>query len=172
MLQGNKIFLRALEPQDLDFLSDIENDESLWEVSNTQTPYSKFILKQYLEQSHLDIYQVKQLRLVIVNKPYNQEVGLIDLFDFKPQHKRAGIGIAIINKQRHKGYATEALSLVIDYCFKTLQLHQIYANILEENVRSISLFTKLGFKKIGIKKDWTSFQNKFKNEILFQLINE
>jgi len=172
MLQGKNIYLRALEPEDLDFLSKIENDESLWEVSNTLAPYSKFVLKQYLKQSHLDIYQIKQLRLVIVNKSQNKEVGLIDLFDFNPQHKRAGVGIAVTKKHRYKGYATEALSLIIDYCFKTLQLHQIYANILEGNTKSVLLFTKQGFKEIGVKKDWISYQNNFKNEILFQLINE
>lgn len=172
MLQGKNIYLRALEPEDLDLLAKVENDESLWEVSNTQTPYSKFVLKQYLDNAHLDIYQVKQLRLVIINKPDNQEVGLIDLFDFNPHHKRVGIGIVIIKKHQHKGYATEALRLVIHYCFNTLQLHQIYANILEENTKSISLFTQQGFKNIGVKKDWISYQNKFKNEILFQLINE
>ncbi len=48
-LIGNSCYLRALEPEDLDFIYQIENDESLWEVSHTQTPYSKFLIKQYLE---------------------------------------------------------------------------------------------------------------------------
>jgi len=172
MLKGKNIHLRALEPQDLDFLSKTENDEDLWEVSNTQTPYSKFVLKQYLENAHLDIYQVKQLRLVIEDNLNNQKIGLIDIFDFDPQHKRAGIGIVVSKTNQRQGYGKEALKLIIDYCFKTLQLHQIYANIIASNIKSISLFKKQGFKEIGIKKDWISYQNEFKNEILFQLINE
>ena len=47
-LKGQNIHLRALEPEDLDFLYEIENNESIWEVSNTQTPYSKWVLKNYL----------------------------------------------------------------------------------------------------------------------------
>ena len=66
-LKGEHIYLRALEPEDLEFIHAIENDESVWEVSNTETPYSRFLIKQYLEESHKDIYQVKQLRLVISN---------------------------------------------------------------------------------------------------------
>ena len=65
-LKGKNIHLRALEPEDLDFLYEIENNESIWEVSNTQTPYSKWVLKNYLENAHQDIYEAKQLRLVIV----------------------------------------------------------------------------------------------------------
>ena len=45
-LKGKQIHLRALEPEDLDFLYQIENNESFWEVSHTKTPFSKFILKQ------------------------------------------------------------------------------------------------------------------------------
>ena len=36
---------RALEPEDLEFIHDIENDETIWELSNTITPYSKYLIK-------------------------------------------------------------------------------------------------------------------------------
>ena len=62
----------------------IENDESIWKVSNTQTPYSKFLIKQYLENAHQDIYEAKQLRLAICINNSNETIGLIDLFDFDP----------------------------------------------------------------------------------------
>ena len=61
-LQGKDINLRALEPEDLEFVYAIENDENIWEVSNTITPYSKFLIRQYLENAHQDIYEAKQLR--------------------------------------------------------------------------------------------------------------
>ncbi|RZJ63737.1 MAG: N-acetyltransferase, partial [Flavobacterium sp.] len=67
-LQGDAIYLRALEPEDLDFIYAIENDEAVWEVSNTQTPYSRFLIRQYLENAHQDIYEAKQLRLAICMK--------------------------------------------------------------------------------------------------------
>ena len=79
-LIGNHIYLRALEPEDLEFLYGMENNESVWEVSNTTSPYSKFILTQYLENSYKDIYEAKQLRLVISSNE-NETLGLIDIFD-------------------------------------------------------------------------------------------
>jgi len=39
-LKGEHIYLRALEPEDLEFVHAIENDENIWHLSNTQTPYS------------------------------------------------------------------------------------------------------------------------------------
>ncbi len=171
-LKGNSVYLRALEPDDLEFIYHIENDESIWEVSNTQTPYSKFLIRQYLENAHQDIYEAKQLRLAICITGSNTAVGLIDLFDFDPKNQRAGIGIVIQNEaNRSKGSGKEALSLLIDYAFTHLQLHQLYANIGSENTTSSSLFSTFGFQKIGVKKDWMLFDNQFHDEDLYQLIN-
>ncbi len=169
-LKRENIFLRALELSDLDFLYNLENDESLWEVSNTTTPYSKYILNQYLENSHRDIYDVKQLRLVICNSD-KEAVGFIDLFDFDPKHNRVGVGIVIFSeKNKRKGYASEALKLTCNYAFTHLNVHQIFAGITEENKESIQLFEKAGFKQSGLKKDWIFSDGKFKSEYLYQLI--
>ncbi|PQJ80928.1 GNAT family N-acetyltransferase [Polaribacter porphyrae] len=171
-LLGKHIFLRAIEPEDLDFLHPVENDEAFWEVSHTQTPFSRYMLKQYLENAHLDIYQTKQLRLVIEDISTKKQIGMIDLFDFNPQHKRAGIGILIHPFYQNKGFASEALALLIQYSFTHLQLHQLYANITIDNKKSISLFERHQFKKAGIKRDWILSNEKFKDEILYQLIKE
>ena len=171
-LQGNFIKLRALEPEDLEFLFQIENNEIFWEVSHTQTPFSKFVLKNYLENAHLDIYETRQLRLISEEKSNANKVGMIDLFDFNPQHKRAGIGILIHPDSQQKGFASEALSILIQYAFTHLHLHQLFANILTDNEKSLQLFMKYSFKKVGIKKEWIFSEGKMKDEILFQLIKE
>ena len=172
-LQGSEIFLRALEPEDLTLLYALENDETLWELSSTQTPFSKFILKQYLENSHRDIYEVKQLRLVICKNQTSQAIGFIDLFDFNPQHQRAGVGIVVFSKENlQKGYASQALQLVINYGKKHLNLHQLFANILSDNTASIKLFEKKGFVKTGEKKDWIFTNKTYKTEYFYQYIYE
>jgi diamine N-acetyltransferase len=171
-LKGDKIYLRALEPEDLEFVYTIENDENMWEVSNTQTPYSKFLIKQYLENAHQDIYEAKQLRLAICSSSTSKTMGLIDLFDFDPRNSRAGVGIIIHNpSDRNKGIGKEALSILSIYAFKQLNLHQLYANIGTNNETSSRLFSNFGFKKIGIKKDWNLYQGQYYDEELFQLIN-
>ena len=171
-LKGKNIILRALEPTDLDFLYQIENDESVWEVSNTSMPYSRFILSQYLENSHKDIFEIKQLRMVICKFNTNQVIGCIDLFDFEPKHRRVGIGVIIsTDEEKQKGYAYEALEILCNYSFTYLNVHQVYANIPEDNIASIKLFEKSGFIKSGSKIDWIYAQGIFKNELHYQLIN-
>lgn len=170
-LKGKHIYLRALEPEDLSFLSSIENDENLWELSHTQTPYSQYILKQYLANSYQDIFEAKQLRLIISNYE-NKPLGMIDLFDFDFKNSRAGVGILVHHHEdRQQGYGKEALQLLIKYSFTHLNLHQLYCNISEDNVASIKLFTTQGFEKVGLKKDWVYKNKTYKNEYLLQLIN-
>jgi len=168
-LKGKNIVLRALEPEDLDFLFETENNEDFWEISGTTAPFSKFVLKQYIGNAGQSIYEALQQRFVIeANK---QPVGMIDLFDFNPDHHRAGIGILILPEFERCGYAKEALELIIHYSFTKLQLHQLYANITSDNSRSIQLFSKFSFIQIGSKKDWIYTNNTYKDELLFQLIN-
>ena len=171
-LLGKKVKLRALEPEDLDFLFEVENNTNFWEVSSTQVPFSRYMLKKYLENAHQDIYEAKQVRMVIEEISNNKTVGLIDLFDFNPQHKRAGIGVLIHEQYQKAGFASEALALLIPYCFKTLHLHQLFANITPDNQHSIALFMGHGFKNNGEKKDWLYVNGAFKNELIFQLMNE
>lgn len=172
-LTGDAIYLRALEPEDLEFIYAIENNEDVWAVSNTQTPYSKFLIRQYLENAHQDIYEAKQLRLAICNKHDFKAIGLIDLFDFDPANQRAGIGIILQHAQdRNRGRGREALGLLISYAFNTLQLHQLYANIDVENLPSIALFTNFGFRRIGVKKDWIRRDNHYHDEAFYQLIHQ
>ena len=172
-LKGENIYLRALEPNDLEFVYAMENDQSIWEVSNTQTPYSRFLVKQYLENAHQDIYEAKQLRLAICQDEDFPALGLIDLFDFDPKNNRAGIGIVIQGTENRKqNIGTEALELFIRDSFYYLNLPHFLANNEPKNEASIGLFTKFGFQIIGTKKDWNLVNGVYQDEALFQLINQ
>lgn len=170
-MKYDKIKLRALEPEDLELLYEWENNVSFWTISNTITPFSKFTLKRYLEHSHKNIYETGQFRLMIDLIPEKATIGTIDIFDFDSFHKRAGLGILIANEEyRRKGYASMALKCLVDYCFKTLQLHQLYCNILSNNCESMDLFKKQGFVETGIKKDWIKMSDGYLDEFLLQLV--
>lgn len=169
-LKSQYVTLRAIEPGDIEVLYNWENDTANWKVSNTQTPFSRFVLEQYITSSHEDIYTAKQLRLMICDHE-NKAIGNIDLFDFDPNHLRAGVGILIADQtDRRKGYASEALRLLVDYCFTSLNLHQVYCNITTDNEASVLLFQKHGFQITGIKKQWIRDGVKYKDELLLQLI--
>jgi len=170
-LENKTIKLRAPEPEDLDLLYLWENNTSVWQISGTLVPFSRFVLKQYLENAGKDIFEMKQMRLIIQLNSNKRPVGAIDLFDFDPFHRRAGVGILIADpSDRRKGYAREALDTVMIYCFEVLQLHQVYCNITSGNHASIKLFTSAGFELVGEKKEWLKTEEGYKGELLMQCI--
>ena len=173
LLETRRLRLRAPELEDLEILYAWENHTQTWQISNTLVPFSRFILRQYLETAGKEIFETKQLRLMIdlkSEKGLDLPIGTIDLFDFDPLHQRAGIGILVAApKNRRKGYASEALSALTRYAFEILQLKQLYCNILENNPASLELFQKAGFEITGIKKNWIRTGNEWLDEYLLQL---
>jgi len=168
LLTYGKISLRPLEPDDIELLYQWENNIEIWNVSNTRTPFSKYILAEYLKDSAKDIYETKQLRLIIQNES-DEPVGALDLFDFDPYHQRAGIGILIHKSEnRNHGYATDTLNSIFGFAVEVLGLKQLYANISAKNDVSIHLFEKVGFTRSGIKKNWLKTLNGWEDEIIFQ----
>ena len=171
IFNGKVVSLRALEPEDLNYLYSWENDTDIWWLGNTLKPYSKETLRKYLSTVHLDIHETRQVRFAIYKNEKPAEVlGLIDLFDFEPYHQRAGVGILLGDESnRGKGFGSEALKLLCDYAFSVLGLHQLYCSIPDDNLPSIKLFSNKGFIKTGIRPDWIKTSKGWRNEIFFQL---
>ena len=169
--QNENIIIRAAEPKDASLIYKWENDQEIWRVSETYMPYSLYQIEEFL-LNNSDLFSIRQIRFIIVRKEDNKNIGCIDLYDFDPIHMRAGVGILLQKEYRKQGYANEALQLLLDYCFNTLMLKQVYCLIDVQNTDSISLFTKIGFTQCGLRKEWIRPPNGFIDEIELQYINK
>lgn len=161
------VFLRAMEPEDLDLLYEIENDRSLWNIGATNVPYSRYALHTYLAQTQNNIYADEQVRLMIENNQ-RETVGIIDLTSFDPRNLRAELGIVILNACRGKGYATAAVRQIFDYSRDILHLHQIYAYVATDNEESLALFCHLGFQQGALLRDWLFRGGEYHDACLMQ----
>ena len=172
MIQGNKIRLRAMEPEDIDTLYDMENDLQHWDVSDTQMPFSRYTMEQYvLSCDNQDIYSLKQVRLMICEKGSGMAVGCIDLYDYQPQHQRAAVGIMVSEKHQQQGYASEALGLLCRYAREILHLHQLYCHVSASNRQSLHLFESHGFIRTAVLKEWRqSVDGRWEDTLLLQNI--
>ncbi len=169
-IKGDLIYLRAMEPQDVDLLYALENDREMWQVSQTQFPFSKYTIEQFVLDVQNGISVTQQVRFMICDVNTQMVVGTVDLFDYDALHRRAGVGIMIIKEYQQKGFANEALSLLSHYATKNLMLKQLFANIQMDNQRSIQLFEKNGFKKSGVMEAWLFNGNKWEDVVFMQKI--
>lgn len=153
--------LTPLEPEDLELLYDIENDPSLWSIGSANVPYSRYALRDYIANQQCDIFADKQVRLVVRVEeekasqssatdggPLRRQmksVGLVDLFNFSPDHLRAELGIAILKSEQGKGYGRRAVRRLLDYAYHTLHINMVYAIVPEDNSACLATLRSEGF---------------------------
>ena len=171
LLENENLSLRTPEPEDLEFLYKWENDTDVWKYGAAISPYSKYILRQYIEDAQTDIFQSKQLRFMIVLHENKTVIGTIDLYDFDAINSRCGVGIYIDKKWRKKGFAMQALSILENYAFNFLKTNQLYAIIPVNNKASLLLFQNSKFLQTGVLKQWISIEDKYEDAIVVQKIN-
>ena len=150
------IKLRKIEPSDLPFLYQWENDATMWADSDTHNPLSRHDLHQYIENTTGDIYRDGQLRLIIEDSQLSTKiVGCIDLFDFDARNRKAAIGMYIAPEARGKGVGKQAVQLLLDYAFGFLHLRMVYAIISVHNVACSHIYEQMGYLPSSLLKDWT-----------------
>lgn len=164
---GEQVFLRAMEPEDLDFLYEMENDELLWAVGNTNVPYSRQVLLDYITSATADIYTDKQVRFIIENRQH-EPLGIVDLMNFDPRHLRAELGIVVRREWQGRGIAQAAIRHLMQYAKEILHLHQIYAIVGEHNQKAARMLEKLGFQGDKILKEWLSLGDMYEDAHFFQ----
>ena len=167
---NERIRLRAMEPEDLELICEMENDPQQWDISNFTVPYSRYVMKQYMENSQCDMFSDKQLRMMVVRLEDRATIGTIDITDFSPMHARGEVGIVIRKEFRGAGYAKDALTLLCDYAFDFLRMKQLVVHIATDNEASMRLFTSCGFVQCGLLKDWLCVEGYFKDVALLQCI--
>lgn len=167
---NNRIRLRAMEPEDLEVMYEMENDPQTWDVTNFSVPYSRFVLKQYMENSQCDMFADRQLRLMIIRREDDAVMGTIDVTDFSPMHSRGEVGIVIRKEFQGNGYGADALKLLCDYTFGFLFMKQLTVHVAVDNEASLHLFTSCGFEPCGSLKKWWFVRGQFKDVVLLQCL--
>ena len=145
--------LRKIEPTDLPFLYQWENDANSWTDGANHNPLSQQDLREYIASTTGDIYKDGQLRLIIEENGVT--LGCIDLFDFDPRNRRAAIGMYIAPEHRGKGVGKAAVEQLEAYAFGFLKLRVLYAVIATNNIPCSRLYEQAGYTPSSPLKGWT-----------------
>jgi len=154
------IHLRKIEPKDLPFLYQWENDASAWADGTNHNPLSQQDLREYIESTTGDIYRDGQLRLIIeelptANDQLHTTLGCIDLFDLDPRNRRAAIGMYVAPEYRGRGVGKQAVEALERYAFDFLKLRVLYAVIATINEPCSHLYRSMGYTPSSVLKAWT-----------------
>lgn len=168
-LRDGNISLRALEETDVRLMYQWENDTTLWDISDTVSPFSLEALSLFVKTSvYCDTSD--QMRLIICFN--DNPIGCVDLFSISRVNHNASVGVLVYGKEyRNRGYATIALKLLERFAYESLEIHTLKAEVNIDNINAQKLFKGLGYDNVGILKKWKRVSNGvFKDVIIFQHI--
>lgn len=152
-LESARLRLRVFTTADVPQVSALFQDLDILQfyLPSLLRPFSHAQLAEMLKEWH---DESNYFLFAIEEKASAEVKGLINLdgVSWSNRHTEIGIGIADPSA-RGKGYASEALQLLIEYCFNEMGLHRIFARIIEGNEPSVRLFQKFGFRQEGIMRE-------------------
>lgn len=160
------IKLRAVEPCDVDFMFDCENDPEAARWTDYRAPLSRRQLLDYAVNYDADPFAAGQLRLIIETSD-GQPVGILDIYEINEKDSRGYVGICVHKDERRSGIASAAIRELMEYNRQTLGLGQLVAKVAVVNVAARNLFVKEGFEKIATLPRWHRMGTSFHDIDLF-----
>jgi RimJ/RimL family protein N-acetyltransferase len=171
-MQGERIYMREVR------LADVNEDYCRWMNDPEVTKYteSRFFpgdmdsLKENVRQKLQDRNSVF---LAIVRRDTEQHIGNIKLGPIDWAHRLADVGVLIGDKGCWgKGYATDAIGLVVKFAFQELNLHKLTAGYYKANEGSAKAFSKNGFIVEGIRARHRLCEGSYMDTVILGLLNE
>ena len=154
-IKGERIYLSPINKEDVVIYTKWLND---YEVSGNLGNY-RVLISLNNEEKTLDRMTSEGHNYAMVLNDGDTLIGNISLFDIDNISRRATLGLFIGEKEhRGKGYGSEAIRLILDYGFKTLNLHNIMLHVHSDNEMGIACYKKVGFREFGRRRE-----SKFKN---------
>lgn len=170
--QGERVRLRAMEPSDWEaYDAWNRDDDQARRVSVVPFPQSQESVRRFAERTATESAQGDNFRWVIANLD-GEVVGDLTTYGCYPRHGTFGYGVSIAAAHRGKGYATEAISIVLRYYFEELRYQKVSAVVYSFNEPSIRLHERLGFQREGRQRRMIFTQGQYFDLLLFGLTAE
>jgi ribosomal-protein-alanine N-acetyltransferase len=152
-LRGNRLRLRGPRADDADAVFALFSDPAVMRYWSRPPMTARAEAEGRIAEYAEDFDARKALQWVVATRARDEVIGTCALFRFEPRHRRAEIGYALRSDHWGRGLACEAVTLALDWGFRTLGLHRIEADIDPRNAGSRKLLERLGFASEGLLRE-------------------
>lgn len=167
---NERVYLRALEPEDYKTSIKWRKDDAIWEMlGGTKYFVSSAYEKKWVEDT---IYNSKDVKLAICLCENDRYIGNVYMTNIDQLRRSCHSHILIGEKDCWgKGYAREALLKAVFYMIEERNIHRIQATVLESNEQSLNMHKKCGYKIDGLLRDSVYKNGKFQNQYILSLLD-
>ena len=148
---GKRIYLRPLEIEDVPFLQALVNNEEIHPFLGVYWPLNGVAERAWLEGLYANR---EKFPFGIALQEGDRLIGSCELRLGPAAHRTADLGIGIGESGfQGKGYGSEAIGLLLEYGFGTLNLNRIELKVYGNNARGIRCYEKCGFRREGVLRE-------------------
>lgn len=170
--EGKRIKLRAIEPNDASFFFELQKDTERNRLLDfLPPPSSRAALEGWAREQSQRELEGDAFQWLIESKT-GEHIGSIVTHTCNPRNGTFSYALDIAAAARRKGYAAEAVSLILRYYFGELRYQKVHVGVQSDNDASISLHRKLGFKLEGTQKRMIFQREIYLDLLLFGLSAE
>ncbi len=169
-LIGKRVYLRPIEPEDLDVIRRWVNDPDIRTVIGEFLPMSRAAQQEWLER----VYQDRQrIWFVFALLEDNRIIGDGGFLRIDHVWRTADISIEVgDHKEWGKGYGSEIMQLLLDYGFGTLNLHRISLGVFDFNEQAIRFYERMGFQREGVMRDGYFCNHAYHDVIMMSILED
>lgn len=142
------------------------NDERIGYFNGARFPVSQAEQLAWFDASAKDLSK----RKLMIQTADGEQVGLVTLFNLDHRHGHAELGVYVAPDHQRRGYAVEALRMLIRFAFEEMNLHKVYCTILDSNTGSVHLFERLGFRAEGVRREHAFTGGRHHDVLLYSLL--
>ena len=172
MLTTQRTFIRPVKSSDNEavfrYRSDAITNKYQGFIPKTLQEVDTFISKNPAKTNQNNTW----FQLVIIEKSTNTLIGDIGIHFIGNDGFQCELGCTFDKDYHGQGFATETLKAVVSYLFKDLNKHRITASIDPENINSIRLFERLGFRKEGHFRKSLLINGEWVDDVIYGLLSE
>ena len=167
-LIGERIYLSPLNIEDaekyVEWFCDFKMTDGIEKSSSIMTVEAE---REWLENT----LKNNDYNFAIVNLENDELIGNCGIMNINQINRCAEVGIFIGNEEnRSNGYGTEALKILLDYCFNYLNLNNVHLGVKAFNERAISCYKKVGFKEYGRRREAYFLNGKYYDNVYMDIL--
>jgi len=170
MLEGNLVRLRAYERDDLEKARMIYNDPEVNKYLRPDIPYPLRVEDEIKWYERLDPFGRGGYSFAIERLSDGEYIGSCGIDNVDWKNSRAAVGIFLGKMHWNHGYGTDALSVLVDFCFNEMNLHKVYLYVFSYNERAIHTYEKIGFKVDATLRDNIFKDGRYRDELVMSIL--
>lgn len=164
-LEGEKINLRTIEKEDIEFLRDGVNHPEVRKHTGNTRPQNLESEEEFFE--HI-VEASDEIHLLICRD--QEPMGIVKLEEKEKPSNIAELGLWLHPDYHRNGYGTEAVELIIEHSFQQMNYHKIYARAHGDNKASQRIWEKHGFEKEGQLRKHVLVEGKHRDLLYYGLL--